>query len=168
MVLYLIRHAEAIPAVDAGIGDPDRYLTPTGRKGARRVAKKLRKMGVTFDGILTSPYVRSVQTAEVTAAGTRYSGVVESLPALALGVWDPAKLAESFKSRDLSGSYALVGHNPDLEEMAAELLGLDGGEVSFSKGMVCCLETKDASFGGKSARLQWVLRPKKLKVLKSF
>ncbi len=168
MTIYLIRHAHAIPAADVGIVDPDRYLTPKGRKVARRVAKKLNDLGVTFDGILTSPYVRSLQTAEVTAAVTRFRGVVESLPALACGTWTPTKIAKSFKNRGPSGHYALVGHNPDLEEMAADLLGVEESQVSFSKAMVCCLEIEDASFSEQSARLQWVLKPKKLQILESL
>ena len=68
MNLYIIRHAIA---VDEGTpeyeDDSQRPLTDKGKKKMRQIAKGLRALGVEFDLILSSPYVRAKETAEILA-----------------------------------------------------------------------------------------------------
>ncbi len=47
--------------------DSERPLTDKGRKKMRQIAKALRHLGVEFDLILSSPYVRACETAEILA-----------------------------------------------------------------------------------------------------
>lgn len=66
MNLYLIRHAIAVDE-----GDPEyaqdslRPLTEKGRKKMRQIARGLRALGAEFDLIVSSPYVRARETAEI-------------------------------------------------------------------------------------------------------
>ena len=66
MNLYIIRHAIA---VDEGSPeyeeDSQRPLTDKGKKKMRQIAKGLRALGVDFDLILSSPYIRAKETAEI-------------------------------------------------------------------------------------------------------
>ena len=69
MNIYIIRHAIA---VDEGMPeyekDSERPLTDKGRKKMRQIAKGLRTLGVEIDLILSSPYVRARETAEILAS----------------------------------------------------------------------------------------------------
>ena len=59
---------------------------------------------------------------------------------------------------------ALVGHEPDLGELTARLLGARGN-VEFKKGGVCFLQMDGATPGGPGT-LRWMLTPKALRALK--
>src|SRR6266542_1252766 len=68
MNLYIIRHAIA---VDKGTfeysDDSQRPLMEKGKKRMRQIAKGLHALGVEFDLVLSSPYVRAKETAEILA-----------------------------------------------------------------------------------------------------
>ena len=73
MRITLIRHGEA--GEDAP-RDEERSLTKGGRAEVRRVGQALERAGVHFGAVVTSPLVRAVQTAEITAAAVGYRGRV--------------------------------------------------------------------------------------------
>ena len=65
MILYLIRHAEAVPlGVNGVASDEERPLTENGRRQSRAAALALRQVGVRLDKLLVSPLVRARQTAD--------------------------------------------------------------------------------------------------------
>ena len=66
MILYLMRHGRAEDEPLSG-GDAERRLTQGGTLRTATVAKGLKRLGLEFDRIVSSPYVRAVQTAEVVA-----------------------------------------------------------------------------------------------------
>ena len=136
--LYLIRHAQA-ERVGAGLvrDDRERPLSAQGREAARGVARKLTELGVSFDGIATSPLMRAAQTAEITACATGYEGLIQACPFLArTGRWRnelDGLLEESFSppSGPPARSMALVGHNPDLGDLLTTWLDLPQGAFLF-------------------------------------
>lgn len=167
MKIYLIRHADAVDAGEGGVKEAERYLTVKGRADMRRVAEKLAAMGVAFDSVLTSPFVRAVQTAEIIATAFGFSGLVEVCRALEAGRWKPKSISGALADRSSSGSYALVGHNPDMEEVASALLSVPDGAVPFQKGAACLIEVDGIPFSGE-ARFVWMLRPKDLRVVREM
>ena len=143
--------------------DAERPLSAAGREGAARVAATLQEMGIAFDRIGSSPLMRAVQTAEITAAGTGFQGPIESCPFLArAGGWrtELPRLLEDWQGAPSgrSGSVALVGHNPDLGDLVTELLDLPSGSFPFEPGGVILLEMLDA------ATLRWWLDPRELRL----
>jgi phosphohistidine phosphatase len=167
MKIYLIRHGDAVEVGEGEVKEVERYLTARGREEMRRVAEKLVEMGVRFDGVLTSPLVRAVQTAEIVVAAVGFEGPVEACPALAAGRWTRKAIAEALAERDLSGSYALVGHNPDMERIASALLGVSAVVVPFEKGTVCLIEGEGEPFQNEG-RFRWALRPRDLGVIQAI
>ena len=126
MRLILIRHAAA--EVRNPISFPDdslRPLTPKGKKRQRRVIKSLTKASLTFDFLITSPYVRAVQTAEITVEVAGFLGKMEQTPILA-DEFSPEAVINHVSQFPLTSSVALVGHEPDMSALASELLG--GGD----------------------------------------
>ena len=170
MRLYLIRHAEAASVGTGRVrSDGDRPLTALGRKDARRAARALREREVIFDRILVSPLMRAVQTAEILASVLEHPGVVDCLPLLAHSDgWreglEPV-LEESHDSG--AGSVAIVGHNPDLSDITANLLGASEGTIAIPASAVCCFDLTDASIRG-GGRMTWWLDPRDFRFRTSF
>jgi phosphohistidine phosphatase len=73
MILYLMRHGIAEDSSLLG-SDADRKLTQRGTLRTAMVAKGLHRIGIRFDRIISSPYVRAKQTAEIMARITGYEG----------------------------------------------------------------------------------------------
>jgi len=124
MKLYLLRHGEATPMVGEQVS-PDRSLNETGREQCKKTAEEIRTKGINFDVILTSPYLRAFQTAEIVADALGIKDRLAKEPLLAPGFdfFELMELMEDYYDRQ---SILLVGHEPDLGEVAGQLLCLDG------------------------------------------
>jgi phosphohistidine phosphatase len=163
MQLYLCRHGEA---VDAGgdISDEMRWLTVGGRQEVARVGELLRAQGDIPSLILTSPLVRAVQTAAELALAVGYDRAVEVLPALA----PKGRLGEVL--RDLEGygpqfkSVFLVGHEPQMGEWTATLLGRATLGRAFEKGGVVRINFASTAEPGVG-RAAFYLSPQHLRPL---
>ena len=114
MDLILWRHAEA-EEPHPGLDDMNRQLTPTGRRQAKKMAQWLNARVPGNTRILSSPAVRARQTA---AALDRTTSVIPSIPP---GT-DPTVLSKVADWPDAAGTVILVGHQPELGELAATLL----------------------------------------------
>ena len=158
MNLYLIRHAEAAPLGEGGVtDDPERPLTEKGRKQARLAAEALQARGIRLGVVLTSPLLRTRQTAE---------GIVQSWKAPAPELQRCDELAPGSKRRKLSrrlrdlggAAVALVGHQPDLNDYAAWLIGSRKAQIELAKGGVACVSCADDVDKGAGVLL-WMLTP---------
>lgn len=158
MRLVVMRHA------DAGEADPrrwpddrDRPLTDAGRREHARVAEALRRMGLRFDRILTSPLVRARETADITARPFGDRPAPE--PTNLLGDRaDPATILAGL-SRVKAGTLLCVGHEPTLSGLVAALISRDGsGRIEMAKGGVALIECPDPPAPGRGV-LRLHLRP---------
>lgn len=122
MRVTLIRHGIAVDNTPEG-GDGDRPLTAEGRAQVSRVAARLRRRGVRFDVLITSPLVRATQTAERFADLLQSGGSVDVSRAL-LPDEDPARATALLAPLPSGARVALVGHQPQMARLAAALLGL--------------------------------------------
>lgn len=119
MKLFLMRHADAEPM--AGDKDsPGRKLMEKGREQASEAAKKLK---VKFDVILTSPFVRAVETAGIVADALGLRDRLKKTKLLAPGSDISQLISLMDKYRD-KRNVLFVGHEPDLGIFAGELLHL--------------------------------------------
>ena len=140
-----------------------RPLTPDGSKKFKESVPGLAEMGVVVDFVLTSPLVRARETAMLLAAGLKPKPAVAEIEALSPG-GRPNAIVEAIKTHSKSNRrLALVGHEPDLGELAARLLGARGN-VEFKKGAVCLIEVDGATPGGPGT-LRWMLTPKAMRAL---
>jgi phosphohistidine phosphatase len=161
--LYLVRHAIA---AERGPDYPDDRLRPLTDEGTRRfkeAVRGLKALGVGLDVIFTSPLTRARETATILGAGLGRRVPIETLEALAPGGKPAAVIDGVSKRPKAQRRVALVGHEPDLGELAARLLGARG-TVEFKKGAVCAIEVDDATPGGPGT-LRWLLPPKALRGL---
>jgi phosphohistidine phosphatase len=158
--LYLVRHAIAAVRGGEWPDDTQRPLTARGVSRFEAAVRGLRALGVEIDVIVTSPLVRARQTADLLAAGLPGAPVVRTLDALAPG-HEPravvAQLARTARRRRV----ALVGHEPDLGELAAHLIGVDRA-LPFKKGGVCRIDLESLA-PRRAGTLVWFVPPKLLR-----
>ena len=117
--LFLLRHAKS-SWDNPGLADHDRRLAPRGRRGAKAIAKHLRREGIEPDVVLCSSARRARETLE---------GVVPALAGEPAVVIEPELYGASASGllerlRRLpaeTGSVMLVGHNPAMQELALSL-----------------------------------------------
>jgi phosphohistidine phosphatase len=140
--VYVIRHGRAEERGAAWPNDSKRPLTSRGAARMSRAARGLRRLGVVVDVVLTSPFVRTRQTAELLAAELKRRPPVVPLVALAPGGSLKDVLRELVKRRG-DASVALVGHEPGVSELVAGLAG--ASSVAFGKGSVCRIDLNELS-----------------------
>ena len=112
------------------MGDSARALTDEGREEMREHARKVAGH-VGLEGILTSPAVRAVQTAEILAEAC---GVDQVVVRGELAFERASRDTIAGLARELGVGWALVGHNPSFGETVPRLLGLRKDAVRFRKG----------------------------------
>ncbi len=118
--IYLIRHGLAGQFGDFE-DDSLRPLSEIGVKKTTKVAQRLKELGLQFDVILTSPYARSMETA-IILQSIGLSETLETLDDLK-PAGDMEFLIEQLQSiRERVQRLAIVGHEPDLSRLAAQLV----------------------------------------------
>ncbi|HKP86058.1 MAG TPA: phosphohistidine phosphatase SixA [Blastocatellia bacterium] len=166
MELYVIRHAIAQPLGQKNdFTDEKRVLTSEGRERMREAAKGLRKLGVMFDLVLTSPLARAVETAEIVAdvlgLGKKE---IEQTASLAPGAPVEELFAE-IKRHNGAEAIALIGHQPDLGEVISSIAGCDLGlAIQLKKGGVCCINITE-TVPTLRGELMWLMTPRQLRSL---
>lgn len=158
--LYLVRHALAAERGDEWPDDTKRPLTETGTTRFREVVEGLVWLDVEIDEIFTSPLVRARQTADLLAHGLANEPAVKTLDALAPGHAPRAAMSELSRSAR-QRRIALVGHEPDLGELAAQLIG-SSRALPFKKGGVCYVAVQGLA-SRRPGELVWFLPPKVLR-----
>lgn len=147
--LILIRHAKAEDA-DSALDDSSRELTSAGIRAAR--ASLPRMMGLVEDPksyrIWSSPATRAWQTAEIAADALGLKQIERRGDLYS----DEAALMRQ-KINEETGNLIVVGHNPFLEDLAADLTK---HRLHFGKGAGACYSFPDGSI--TSAELDWFVQ----------
>ena len=162
--LYLVRHAIAAERGPNYPDDRERPLTSEGVARFKQVVEGLKDFSVKLDLVLTSPVVRAAHTAELLVAGIGGKPRLDTLDALAPGGRMAQVLEAIAKHSKRARHIALVGHEPDLGELASRLLRARG-TIAFKKGAVCCIELDGAMPNGPGT-LHWLLPPRALRKLR--
>jgi phosphohistidine phosphatase len=160
MEFYVLRHAIAVPHGRPGYDrDSDRPLTPKGARKMRRIARGLASIPLKLDLVLSSPFPRARQTAEIVCEALDVGKKLVLTESLAVG-GDPRLLIE-----EINGRYAaarrvmIVGHEPYLSELISVLLsGTASMNITMKKGGLCKLRI-DLLHYDRCAELEWLLTP---------
>ena len=160
--VYLIRHGPAAERGKEWSDDSKRPLTPDGIVRLRKEARALNQIAVTFDQIIASPLVRTRQTAEVFSEELKGHPAVVLADALA-PAGTPAAVIQEITKHVRKGRLALVGHEPNLGELAAELIGARA-PLEFKKGGICRIDFDVLPPKGVG-HLRWFVTPKMLRKL---
>lgn len=160
-----MRHA------DAGEADPRRWpddrqrpLSDKGRRKHAVVADALRRMGVRFDRLLSSPLVRARQTADITAAVYGGGPAIEETSALGDQATLAALLAVLARLPQ-DAAVLCVGHEPFLSDAEAALIFGDGrARIEMRKSGVAGLNFDGRPAAG-AGTLLFHFRPRELRAL---
>lgn len=159
MQILLVRHGDAVE--HGARTDGERWLTPKGRRATRAVAAVLGADGLVPQHMFTSPFVRAVQTCEILAADQGFDGSLEVLAAL-IPSGEPLEVVRALDALDDCERVMLVGHEPSMSALAAELLGVDF--PPFNKSAVCSIRKSPTGRYG----FEWMLVPRTLERVASL
>jgi len=150
MRLYIVRHGEAERQLTT---DDARALTARGREDVAAVWESLAERGVRPSRLLSSPYVRAAQTADIIAA--RFPGIARAESGMITPEGDPAQVLAELDRIGAQDGWTLVSHMPFVDLFCGSLT--DGGRYPFPVGAVACLDL-DALVPG-AGRLRWLIGP---------
>jgi phosphohistidine phosphatase len=160
-MLYIVRHAYAGQHGDPRYpDDAQRPLTPEGTKQFRKAVKKLAERGFEPQLVATSPLVRCRQTAEIICDRVPSQPKLVELEWLAPGS-DLSSLIE-WTNAQPAGALAWVGHAPDVDRLAAALLGAPPFSLVFRKGAIAALRFDEDEVAAGAAQLRYFLAPAEL------
>jgi phosphohistidine phosphatase len=163
--IFLVRHAIAHERNrKRWPDDAKRPLTPDGKQKFRKAARGLVKQLPKSAALLTSPYVRAAETAQILAEAWRGAEPVECAQLAAdRPVTETFELLRSRKEK----AVVLVGHEPCLSGfLSAALAGRDAQiKLEFKKGSAACIEFAARIEPGR-ATFHWMLPPRLLRALR--
>jgi phosphohistidine phosphatase len=157
MEIYILRHGLAADAA-AGTRDAERPLTPEGAKKLQSVLRRARAIEVQPPLILTSPYRRARETAQVAVEALRTGSKLVESKALTPesspeAVWDEIRVRKS------DPQIMIVGHEPLLSSVYAYLLGAATVQIDVKKGSLGRIDV-DRFVGQPRGILRWLIHPK--------
>jgi phosphohistidine phosphatase len=155
--LYLFRHGIAEDA-QPGKRDADRALLDQGRKKAAEVVKAAIRGGLDPSLIVSSPYLRAIQTAQAAAEELGYHGQIVKIDTLVPHGSPDSVWHELRDHRDESG-ILIAGHEPLLSQMTAFILSAPALRVEMKKAAMVRIDIE--SFGPiPRGTLRWMITPK--------
>lgn len=157
MLLYIVRHGLAGQHGDPRYPDDAlRPLTAKGHKQFRRVVKKLSRRGFVPQRVATSPLLRCRQTAELICE--RISGSPELVELDALRPGSQLDQLIDWSNEQALDELAWVGHAPDVDALAAMLIGASAESLAFAKGAIAAIAFDDRIEAGQG-QLRWLATP---------
>jgi phosphohistidine phosphatase len=166
MMISLLRHGIAAERGTPGYeNDSERPLTARGERRMRRIAEGMLALGLSYDLMLSSPYLRAKQTADIVAQVFKTPDGVQLSDTLT-PEGNPRQLIVTLHSTDHEGqNILLVGHEPYLSRLISTLLtGNANLPVVMKKGGLCTLDVESLRFG-RCASLISLLTPRQLRRL---
>jgi phosphohistidine phosphatase len=164
--LYLLRHGIAVePGTPGYEKDAGRPLLPKGKRQLGQIAEAMKAMDLQFDLILSSPFLRAKQTAEIVARSLNLQKRLQFSEVLT-PEGDPAALIRQVNAmKPAPGKVLVVGHEPQLSHLIALLTtGHPALEVDLKKGGLCKLEVESLR-AGPCAALAWLLTPRQMRLM---
>ena len=165
MNIFVLRHGIAVEPGTGGFeNDSERPLIPKGERRLRAAAAAMRKMELSFDLILSSPFVRARQTAEIIAGELKLKKQLQFSEALTPEGSMKDMVKELNDRKPVPKSVLLVGHEPYLSQLISLLISGDEiAAVEMKKGGLCKLEADDLRPG--ACKLVWLLTPSQMELM---
>jgi phosphohistidine phosphatase len=156
MELYVFRHGIAH---DGKPGSPDsaRELTDEGRRKTASVAKAARRSGADPSLILSSPYVRALQTARIAAEECGYKGEILQTRAL-VPENNPEAVWNEVREHRGESAILMAGHEPLLSQVVAYLLASPSLRVEMKKAAMVRIDI-DGFRTAPHGVLRWMITP---------
>lgn len=163
MLLYLMRHGIAIDRDDPECPpEPERHLTPKGIEKTRGAANGLRSLKINPDMVLTSPYLRALQTAEIACVALEIPvSRIKRTDALLPGS-SPLMLIEEL-SKAKADEVICFGHAPNMDEVIAHATHASKPFTELKKAGAACIDLN--SISPVDGTLVWLMTSRALRIV---
>ncbi len=155
MRVYILRHATA-EARGPGVPDAQRQLTPEGKQELKAVLKQAHAAAVAPEAILTSPWSRAIETAQMAGKVLHCERVVETRALLPDA--PPAEVLKEIRAIRNANQVMVAGHEPQLSRLAAFLLEAPLA-LDLKKGALLRIDIQEKQ-GPPRGVLKWMLTPR--------
>lgn len=158
MDIYLLRHCDA---AEFAPNDLNRPLSIKGEEQANIIGLAIQKLQHQPDCIISSPYARARQTAEIIQEHLHIERIQTS-DFLVPGS-DARQMIQHLNGQAFT-SPLLVGHEPQLRGMVSVIISASTmTDVLFGKGSLCCVSVPKPILSGKGTLL-WLLTNEQMKL----
>jgi len=151
--IYLLRHGIAEDTTP----DSERALTAEGREKLRRVLARARSADVTPSLILSSPYRRAIETADIAVEVLGYQGKVVKTRALVPDA-SPFDTWAELRQRPGESAILLASHEPLMSSLTAFLLASPALAIDMKKAALVRVDCERIGPEPKGV-LKWMLTP---------
>lgn len=121
MDLFILRHGYAGNRLSDPMKDTKRQLTVSGKKEVVEIAKSLKKLGVKFNVIFSSPLARAFQTAKIIAEEYKLIEQIEQSEDLKPN-GSKDLLYNKLNKLNIDSIILIVGHEPYLSSMINDII----------------------------------------------
>jgi phosphohistidine phosphatase len=153
--IYILRHGTAEPRTSE-VTEASRALTSEGKQELKAVLKLARAAGVAPQLILSSPYKRALETAQM-AADALEAPELKQTRALLPDI-PPQQIWKEIRSHTGMKQLMVAGHEPHLSRFAAFLLEAPV-TIDLKKGGLIRIDVDEAD-GKPRGVLKWAVTPK--------
>jgi phosphohistidine phosphatase len=166
MELFILRHGEAGKRLSSAIGDKTRPLTSTGKAEILEEAKALKRIGIKFNLIVTSPLKRAYETANIVANIYKKKNILKVWNELA----PEGSITDVYHKVSQLGQESLilmVGHEPQLSEITKGIIHKDkkcSCNIVLKKAGLVRINIMKSNPSPKG-ELRWLLTPRILKAI---
>ena len=112
--------------------DTKRELTVSGKKEVVEIAKSLKKLGVKFNVIFSSPFTRAFQTAQIIAEEYELTEQIEQSEELKPD-GSKGSLYNKLSKLSLDSVILIVGHEPYLSSMINDIISNNDTDRNYNK-----------------------------------
>ncbi len=146
MELFIIRHAKAEePDEIKWADDSQRPLTRVGAQEFERLAERLGRWKPSVDMVLASGWTRAWDTAKILRSTARWPKAARTSLLESGSPQAVAPLVQLLSEQPDDARIVLVGHEPVLGLLVAELCSDSSARIAMRKGAVAWLEGKPGS-----------------------
>ncbi|TGN17068.1 phosphohistidine phosphatase SixA [Leptospira idonii] len=157
MKIILVRHGEAEDPASSK-SDQSRTLTEKGIRDIHKIGRFINKSSLKVSQVYYSPYIRTRLTAEILSEEIQFQGSPVPSDELAAGA-GCTNILSDLVSLTNSDTVLLVGHNPDITDFAAKLLGntCAAQNLVFQPGSTIAINVAREKFA--HGQIIWALSP---------
>ena len=170
MDLFILRHGCAGNRLSDPMKDTKRQLTVSGKKEVVEIAKSLKKLGVNFNVIISSPLTRAFQTAKIIAKEYNLTEQIEQSEELKPN-GSKDSLSNKLSKLNIDSVILIVGHEPYLSSMINDIISKNDTDRNYNKNNNNIILKKagvarikiTSTVPKLKGELRWLLTPRILK-----
>jgi phosphohistidine phosphatase len=161
--LFILRHGDAGNRLSDPIKDTKRQLTVSGKKEVVEIAKSLKKLGVKFNIIFSSPLSRAFQTAKIIAEEYKFKKQIEQSEELKPN-GSKDFLYNKLSKLNIDSVILIVGHEPYLSSMINDIISnnKNSNNIILKKAGLSRIKIT-STVPTLKGELRWLLTPRILK-----